>query len=216
MPVACSDWCSRDLTAHRQPGRIVATGIDACYVLFTDEISTDEVARLNQCIRMMDEGVARVSLVIPELPTTEVTLSRLLLMVGGSLQDDLEQQLKPHKLNHSEFLTMMFLYSRPDGSSTPGELCEFAAQGATNMTRIANAMLKRGLITRSSSERDRRRVVIRITANGRRFVLKILPPLFPRVAAKFADFSQADKRQLDRLLRKLASNLDQMKPAMSS
>ena len=170
---------------------------------------------MNQCIHMMDEGVARVSLVIPELPATEVTLSRLLLMVGGSLQDDLEQQLKPHKLNHSEFLTLMFLYSRPDGSSTPGELCEFTAQGATNMTRIANAMLKRGLITRSSSEQDRRRVVIRITANGRRFVLKMLPPLFPRVAAMFADFSQTDKRQLDRLLRKLASNIDRMKPALS-
>ena len=167
---------------------------------------------MNTCIRMMDEGIARVSLVIPQLPVAEVKLSRLLLMVGSSLQDDLELKLKPHKLNHSEFLTLMFLYSRPDGSSTPSELCEFAAQGATNMTRIANALVKRGVITRGGSQEDRRRVVIRITPVGRRFVLKILPPLFPRVDAMFADFSDNDKRHLSRLLRKLACNLDQMNP----
>jgi MarR family transcriptional repressor of emrRAB len=38
----------------------------------------------------------------------------------------------------------------------------------------------------------------------------MLPPMFPRVAIMFAGFSDTDKRQLDRLLRKLARNLDQL------
>jgi MarR family transcriptional repressor of emrRAB len=104
----------------------------------------------------------------------------------------------------------MILYSRPDGSSTPGELCEYTSQGATNMTRIANALVKRRLITRGASEEDRRRVVIRITPAGRRFVQKLLPPLFPRVSAAFVGFNEADKRSFSRLLRKLADNLDQL------
>src|SRR3546814_6378563 len=82
-----------------------------------------------------------------------------MLMIGDTVESELEYKLKPHKLNHSEFLTLMILYSNPDGSSTPGELCESATQGATNMTRIANALVKRGLITRSASEVDRRRVL---------------------------------------------------------
>jgi len=68
------------------------------------------------------------------------------------------------------------------------------------------------LITRGASAEDRRRVLIRITAAGKRFVQKMLPPMFPRVSAMFADFSDADKRNLSRLLGKLAHNLDQLDP----
>ena len=168
------------------------------------------MAQLTNCITMMDEGIGRVSQIIPQMPAAEARLCRLMLMVGSSLEEELEYKLKPHKLNHSEFLTLMILYSRPDGSSTPGELCEYATQGATNMTRIANALVKRGLITRGASKEDRRRVLIRITPAGRRFVEKMLPPMFPRVATMFASFSDSDKRHLDRLLRKLAGNLDQL------
>lgn len=171
------------------------------------------MASLTNCIEMMDAGIDRVGQIIPQLPAAEARLCRLMLMVGASLEGELEFKLKPHKLNHSEFLTLMILYSRPDGSSTPGELCEYASQGATNMTRIANALVKRGLITRGTSEEDRRRVLIRITAAGRRFVQKMLPPMFPRIATMFADFSDGDKRNLNRLLRKLAHNLDQLSEA---
>lgn len=168
------------------------------------------MARLTRCIAMMDEGIGRVSEIIPQMPAAEAQLSRLLLMVGDSLQEELELKLKPFALNHSEFLTLMILYSQPDGCSTPGELCDFTSQGATNMTRIANALVKRGLITRGASKEDRRRVLIHITAAGRRFVLKMLPPMFPRVETMFAGFTDADKRTLSRLLRKLAQNLDQL------
>lgn len=168
------------------------------------------MARLGDCIAMMDEGIGRVSQVIPALPAAEARLTRLLLMVGATLDETVERELKPNKINHSDFLTLMILYSRPDGSSTPGELCEYTSQGATNMTRIANALVKRGLITRGASEEDRRRVVIRITPAGRRFVQKLLPPLFPRVSAAFAGFNEADKRNFSRLLRKLADNLDRL------
>jgi MarR family transcriptional repressor of emrRAB len=165
---------------------------------------------LANCIAMMDEGIGRVGQVIALLPATEARLCRLMLMLGNTIERELESNLKAHKLNHSEFLTLMILYSRPDGSSTPGELCEYATQGATNMTRIANTLVKRRLITRSAGTQDRRRVLIRITPAGRRFVQKMLPPMFPQLDAMFAGFGDTDKRQFDRLLRKLAGNLDQL------
>ena len=166
--------------------------------------------QLDECIAMMDEGIARVRDVLPEMPATEVALARLLLLVGGGMQEELERKLKPVKLNDSEFLTMMVLFSQPDGSSTPGELCIYTSQGATNMTRIANALVKRGLIVRGPSKEDRRRVSIRITPAGRRLVQQMLPPMFPRLRAQFAGFSAAEARNLGRLLRKLAHNLDQL------
>ena len=75
------------------------------------------MARLGNCIAMMDQGIERLSGVLPDLPADKAKLSRLMLMVGSRLQEELEHTLKPHKLNHSEFLTLMILYSSPDGSS---------------------------------------------------------------------------------------------------
>ena len=76
------------------------------------------MARLANCIAMMDEGIGRVSQIIPQIPAPEARLCRLMLMLGDDIEEELEFKLKPHKLNHSEFLTLMILYSRPDGSST--------------------------------------------------------------------------------------------------
>lgn len=168
------------------------------------------MAALKQCIEMMDEGIGRVSGLIPQMPAAEARLCRLMLMLGRDIEEGLESELKPNKLNHSEFLTLMILYSRPDGTSTPGELCEYTHQGATNMTRIGNALVKRGLINREASKSDRRQVLVRITPAGRRMVQKMLPPMFPRLSTLFAGFSETDTRHLDRLLRKLAANIDQM------
>jgi MarR family transcriptional repressor of emrRAB len=159
---------------------------------------------------MMDEGLGRVREAVPALPVPEAGMARLLLLVGGALQAELEAKLKPHRLNDSEFLALMILFSSPDGSSTPGELCEYTSQGATNMTRIANALVQRKLITRGASKQDRRRVVLHITAEGRRFVRKMLPTLFPRLGLFFAGFSRAELDSFDRLLRKLADNIDHM------
>ncbi|MET3654137.1 MarR family winged helix-turn-helix transcriptional regulator [Dyella japonica] len=158
----------------------------------------------------MDEGIGRVSENFPELPLQEVVLTRLLLLVGGTLLSELERHLKPHGLNDSDFRTLMMIYSSPTGSATPTELCEYAQQGATNMTRIANVLVKAGLVTRATSAEDRRRIVLTITTAGKRLVRKILPPLFPNVHGAFASLSATDKRTLDRLLRQVAVNIDSL------
>jgi MarR family transcriptional regulator, negative regulator of the multidrug operon emrRAB len=170
------------------------------------------MVNLTRCIDMLDKGIANVREAMPDMPA-EALLCRLTLLVGDSIRQELEQKLKPHKLNDSDFQTLMILFSRPDGSSTPGELCEYTSQRPTNMTRIANALVKRGLITRGHSAEDRRRVVMRITSAGRRFVQKMLPPMFPRLSLVFAGFSDIDKRHMDKLLRKLAYNLTQLEHA---
>lgn len=161
---------------------------------------------LNHDLKMLDEGIARVREIMPAVPADAV-LCRMLLLLSQRVQEHFDDLLKPHKLNDSEFRTLMMLFSRPDGSSTPGELCVYTSQGATNMTRIADALVKRGLITRGPSPEDRRRVLMRITATGKRFVQKMLPTMFPSLQLIFAGFSETDRRGLNRLLRKLAHNL---------
>jgi len=160
-------------------------------------------------IKRLDEGIDGIRKTVPELPE-DAKLCRVLLLVAERMHDEFERKLQPYKLNDSEFRTLVMLFSRPDGTSTPGELCEFTSQGATNMTRIANALAKRGLITRGPGAADRRQVVLQITAAGRRFVQKMLPNMFPSLLQIFENFSQGDRNHLGRLLRKLAHNLSQL------
>jgi MarR family transcriptional repressor of emrRAB len=159
--------------------------------------------------KRLHEGIAGIRKAIPEMPE-DAMLCRMLLLLAEHMQAEFERKLRPYKLNDSEFRTLVMLFSRPDGTSTPGELCVYTSQGATNMTRIANALVKRGLITRGPSAADRRQVVMQITAAGQRFVQKMLPGMFPRLQSIFIGFTQADRRHLNRLLRKLAVNLSQL------
>jgi MarR family transcriptional repressor of emrRAB len=111
-------------------------------------------------------------------------------------------------MNDSDFRTLMMLYSSEDGSATPGELCALAEQKPTNMTRIANALAKKDLISRSHATHDRRQVLLRITPAGRRFVTKMLPPMFPPLLENFACFSSAERKTFEKLLKKLALHID--------
>ena len=158
----------------------------------------------------MESGIGRVAAMVPSMPRREVVLTRMLLLAGAEVADALERVLKPCGLNESDFRTLLMLFSSPNGCAHPGDLCQYATQKPTNMTRISDNLLKAGLITRAPSDQDRRRIVLRITAAGRRFVHKILPLLFPHVDSLFRDFNATEKKQFDRLLHKLIGNLDRM------
>lgn len=166
------------------------------------------MSSLKPCVDALYEGVDRVAEIIPGLPKCEVLLIRLLLLTGGALQRDVEAKLKPFDLNDSDFRTLMMLYSSAEGSSTPSELCALAEQKPTNMTRITNLLAKRGLITRAHATHDRRQVVLKITAEGKRMVRQMLPPMFPEVISKFSCFNTTERKSFEHLLKKLALHLD--------
>ena len=166
------------------------------------------MSSLKPCVDALYEGVDSVAGRIPKLPRSEVLLVRLLMLTAGALLRDFESKLKPYGMNDSDFRTLMMLYSAEDGSATPGELCLLAEQKPTNMTRIANALAKRDFISRSHATHDRRQVLLRITPAGRRFVAKLLPPMFPPLVASFGCFSDTERKTFERLLKKLALHID--------
>lgn len=168
------------------------------------------MSKLLDRLTHLDAGIRHAGETVPGLPVREAVLLRLLAMTGHAVVEEIERVLKPHGLSDSDFRTLMMIYTAPGGRASPGELCDAAQQGATNMTRIANALVKQGFITRSANAEDRRRVELSITPAGRRFAQKLLPSLFPRVHGAFASLSESEKKTLDRLLRKVAANVDQI------
>lgn len=167
------------------------------------------MGKLRDYMQGIDSGVGQVSQRMPALPLQDVMLVRLLSLASEALTVRFLRVLKPLGLNESDLRVLMQLYSSPGGSAYPSELCAFVVQTPTNMTRIADALVKRKLVTRTPGEKDRRRIELRITPAGRRFVGVLLPKLFPILRASFSDLDDREKRNLQALLQRVIVAVDE-------
>jgi DNA-binding MarR family transcriptional regulator len=75
-------------------------------------------------------------------------------------------------------------------------LCVSAALTAANISRICDSLVHRELITRGLSTRDRRRMDLRITAEGEELVERMLPTMFVSLRELRAKFSESSQRRL--------------------
>ena len=145
-----------------------------------------------------------------DVPVYGILLCRLIQHLGREMTGLLEQKIRPFGLAEAEFRALVTLYSRPDGVAHPSDLCAGASQSPANMSRISDALVDRGLITREMSVHDRRRMVLRITESGEELVRQLLPVLFAPVREMFNDFSDAEQQLLMGQLVRLSAKLDEV------
>ncbi len=162
------------------------------------------IARLD----MLAASLARLQARLPSTPVPKIMLSRMLVELGRGMVGRLEQQIRPFGLAEPEFRVLSVLFSEPEGAAHPSDLCVRTAQSPANMSRIADALVSRDLITRVSSATDRRRMVLRITEQGEEFVRQLLPGLFAALETLLASFTDTELERLIALLRRLFERLD--------
>jgi MarR family transcriptional repressor of emrRAB len=161
-------------------------------------------------IELMEANLQNLKQRMPDLPVSGILLCRLVLHIGREMAARFEQQIKPFGLAEAEFRVLTTLFSQPEGVAHPSDLCALASQSPANMSRISDALVARGLITRMSSVHDRRRLVLRITEEGEEFVRQLLPKLHLPLRRMLKDFPEVEQRQLAAQLKRLAAELDQL------
>jgi MarR family transcriptional regulator, negative regulator of the multidrug operon emrRAB len=161
-------------------------------------------------IELMEANLQNLKQRMPDLPVSGILLCRLVLHIGREMTARFEQQMKPFGLAEAEFRVLTTLFSQPEGVAHPSDLCARASQSPANMSRISDALVARGLITRVSSVHDRRRMVLRITEEGEEFVRQLLPKLHLPLRRMLKDFPEAEQRQLASQLKRLAAELEQL------
>jgi MarR family transcriptional repressor of emrRAB len=159
---------------------------------------------------LMEANLQSLKQRMPDLPVSGILLCRLLLHIGREMAARFEQQIKPFGLAEAEFRVLTTLFSQPDGVAHPSDLCARASQSPANMSRISDALVTRGLITRVPSVHDRRRMVLRITEEGEAFVEQLLPKLHVPLRRMLKNFPEIEQRQLAAQLKKLGAELDQL------
>src|ERR1700735_2943686 len=159
---------------------------------------------------MLEANLEGLGARIPNLPITAMLLCRLIQHLGREMTAMLEHQLRPYGLAEAEFRVLTTLFSQPDGVAHPSDLCVRASQSPANMSRISDALVERGLITRVSSVHDRRRIELRITEEGEKFVRELLPKLHVPLRRMLKDFPESEQRQFTAQLKKLGAELEQL------
>jgi MarR family transcriptional regulator, negative regulator of the multidrug operon emrRAB len=161
-------------------------------------------------LETLEASLERLRARVPKVSVRRLLLSRLLIEAGRGISTLLERQVRPFGLTEAEFRVLSVLFSQPDGVAHPSELCARTGQSPANMSRISDALVDRGLITRVSSVHDRRRQVLRITEEGEKFVRDLLPKMHVPLRRMLEDFSESEQRLMCAQLKKLGAELDRM------
>jgi MarR family transcriptional repressor of emrRAB len=158
--------------------------------------------------QLMEQNLQSLGAKMPDLPAAGILICRLVQHIGREMTVMFEQQLKHSGLAEAEFRVLTTLFSQPEGMAHPGDLCVRAFQSPANMSRISDALVSRGLITRVLSEHDRRRMVLRITEPGEDLVRTLLPTLWLPLRNMLQDFPEQEQHELVEQLKRLGAHLE--------
>ena len=159
-------------------------------------------------MQKMEASLNLVARSAADFPLQDAALAGWLNLVAKGLTYLSDAALRPYDMHQSDFRALMYLFGNGDNPVFPNELAIYLAQTPANVTRITNLLVKRGLVARTNSSEDRRQVELRIMDAGRQFVIELLPKFFPPLGEAFSCFSATDKRELQRLLKRLAKSMD--------
>jgi DNA-binding MarR family transcriptional regulator len=90
---------------------------------------------------------------------------------------------------------------------TPGEIAERAIIAAASTTSVLDTLEKRGLVERRPHPTDRRKLLIDLTAEGRRTVDQILPGLHRLETNVMSALTPAERRDLLGLIAKVQASV---------
>jgi MarR family transcriptional regulator, organic hydroperoxide resistance regulator len=112
------------------------------------------------------------------------------------------------ELTLSQYQLLAALAERPE--RPVGELAEAAAMATPTATRMLDGLERAGIAERRHSSSDRRVVTVRLTAKGRRLMKRKQEVVDAKRRALFHSLSPSERRQVERLLRRLAGVIEEL------
>jgi MarR family 2-MHQ and catechol resistance regulon transcriptional repressor len=124
-----------------------------------------------------------------------------LMRAGQSIGERVHGELRAAGLTVGQFGVLEALLHK--GPLPTGDIARAILVSAANCTTIVDHLEERGLVLRERGEEDRRRVVLALTAEGRRLVSGLFPAHAARMAREFSRLTVKEQEELRRLCRKL-------------
>lgn len=154
------------------------------------------------------EALHKMASQYPDLDIRAVEAMLWIFRLSGELERALEIHLTRWGISRGRFLVLIALYKAENHELNPSTLAEEIDVTRGNMTGLVDNLEKDGLIRRESNDKDRRRYTVILTKKGAKFLEKLLPDHFKRIANTFKKLGAKDQENLVSLLQKLESGLD--------
>ncbi len=129
--------------------------------------------------------------------------------VGEPLGDLLDMALEPYGISGVAYVAMMTLFSTPENCCNPSDICMATGEGRSNMTRITDELVKKGLIKRVASEEDRRRIDLSLTEAGIELLRVVVPEVRERNKTIFSALTPEAKLSFEAELIKVKNALEE-------
>ena len=128
-----------------------------------------------------------------------------LLRAADTVDSFLMPQLESSGLTPSQFAVLEALYHI--GPLCLGELARKLLKTSGNLTMVVGNLQKRGLVTRTRQDADRRFYLVSITGKGRKLTAQVFPQHVERIVVAISTLSSAEQKSLAALARILGTTV---------
>ena len=150
----------------------------------------------------IDVSTPAMAWALPNLPSAETVLVRLLRLNLASISEVLDGEFRKVGLTELTFQVLCLLMASKDGQATPSDLSDLVGTSRANMTRIIASIVDEGYAVREVEANDARRSNISITPQGRKVTENAADYLAEPIRRIFAGLNEKEFTQLEALLRK--------------
>jgi MarR family transcriptional regulator, 2-MHQ and catechol-resistance regulon repressor len=137
-----------------------------------------------------------------------------LVRCAASVQARLEPGIREQGLSPNQFGVLEALLHL--GPLEPCELGPKLLTSRPNVVLLVDQLEERGLVRRAPVAGDRRRVLVELTAAGRRTIARVFPQHARRVAGEMSALSAEDQEMLGRLCKRLGLRAESVARARSA
>lgn len=121
-----------------------------------------------------------------------------------SLSGDIERLCREEDLTEAHFRVLWVLCRESGPAGRPmGEIADGLVNRAADLTRLVDKMETLGLVSRTRAPEDRRRIVARATAHGRKVFERLAERIRNLHVEQWSELTVAEQRQLVALLDKV-------------
>jgi MarR family transcriptional repressor of emrRAB len=142
-------------------------------------------------------------------PLGDVKLALLVKYNARLLSDVMDKALEPYGISGVAYVVMMTMFSTTENCCNPSDICVATGEGRSNMTRITDELVKKGLIKRVASDEDRRRIDLSLTEAGIELLRVVVPEVRERNKTIFSALSAEAKASLEAEMIKLKNALEE-------
>ena len=146
---------------------------------------------------IQDPQLAQICQRYPDYPAQAASVVRTAKLIARRIHDRANATLSAHGLSYPEYNLLMMLYGSADYRSTPSLLAQAAAEKSANITRLTDQLSRKGLIERTPSLTDRRKIEVTLLPAG----LRLLEDTLPSTCRDLQELaSQIDIKELQQLV----------------